>query len=148
MIGPAGTRSSSRRRRTRPIGTIAMRSSMVAVAGLARVFAIGLVALDARAAGPDGRSHDLVVVGGTPAGIACAVRAAREGLSVLLVNRHEHLGGMLSSGLGVWDTQYEGKRAPIYDEVRAAIVEHYRERYGADSPQYRDALVLLWRALE
>ncbi len=86
------------------------------------------------------RSYDLVVVGGTPGGIACAVRAAREGLSVLLVNRHDHLGGILSSGLGVWDTQWEGKRSPIYDETRAAFFEHYRSTYGENSPQYRDAL--------
>ena len=32
----------------------------------------------------DGGAFDLVVVGGTPGGIACAVRAAREGLAVLL----------------------------------------------------------------
>ncbi len=93
----------------------------------------------ARAVEP-ARSYDLVVIGGTPGGIACAVRAAREGLSVLLVNRHEHLGGIMSSGLGVWDTQWEGKRSPIYDETRAAFFEHYKSTYGPDSPQYRDAL--------
>src|SRR4051812_29865775 len=70
--------------------------------------------------------YDLVVVGGTPGGFACAVRAAREGLKVALVNRHSHLGGILSSGLGVWDTQWEGRRAPNYDEVRASLFEHYR----------------------
>ena len=59
---------------------------------------------------------------------------------MLLVNRHDHLGGILTSGLGVWDTQWEGKRSPIYDEVRGAIMEDYRTNYGADSPQYRDAL--------
>jgi 2-polyprenyl-6-methoxyphenol hydroxylase-like FAD-dependent oxidoreductase len=85
-------------------------------------------------------TYDLVVIGGTPGGIACAVRAAREGASVLLVNRHEHLGGLLSSGIGVWDTQFEGKRSPIYDEVRRAIMEDYRTTYGADSQQYREAL--------
>ena len=69
-----------------------------------------------------------------------AVRAAREGLSVALVNWHAHLGGIMSSGLGVWDTQYEGKRSPLYDEMRTAIFEHYRSIYGEDSPQYRDAL--------
>lgn len=84
--------------------------------------------------------YDLVVVGGTPAGIACAVRAAREGVSVLLVNRHGHLGGILASGLAVWDTLWEWNRAPIYDEVRAAIVSYYKETYGEDSPQYRDCL--------
>ena len=82
---------------------------------------------------------DIAVVGGSPSGVACAVRAAREGASVLLVNRHEHLGGMLSSGLGVWDTQYEGRRSPIYDELRMAFMECYRTTYGEQSPQYRDA---------
>lgn len=86
------------------------------------------------------QNADLVVIGGTPGGIACAVRAAREGLSVLLVNRHAHLGGIMSSGLGVWDTQWEGKRSPIYDEVRQALFDYYRATYGENSPQYRDAL--------
>jgi hypothetical protein len=83
---------------------------------------------------------DLVVVEATPGGIAMAVRAAREDLTVLLVNRTPHLGGMLSSGLGVWDTRYEGLRAPIYDEVRQAIFDHYRRTYGKDSLPYRQAL--------
>jgi hypothetical protein len=86
------------------------------------------------------QDHDLVVVGGTPAGIVLAVRAAREGLRVLLVHHTGHLGGMLANGLGVWDTRYERKRAPLYDEVRAAIFAHYRDTYGPNSPQYRDAL--------
>ena len=91
-------------------------------------------------AAPENIEADMCIYGGTPGGVACAVRAAREGLSVLLVNRHDHLGGLLTSGIGVWDTQFEGKRSPIYDEVRAAIMEYYRTTYGADSQQYRDAL--------
>lgn len=83
---------------------------------------------------------DLCIYEATPGGIAMAVRAAREGLSVVLVNHNDHLGGILSSGLGVWDTLWEGKRAPIYDEVRQAIFDHYRTTYGEDSRQYRDAL--------
>jgi hypothetical protein len=93
-----------------------------------------------RAAAPEQASADLVIIGGTPGGIACAVRAAREGLSVVLVNWHAHLGGIMSSGLGVWDTQWEGRRSPIYDEMRTAFFEFYRAKYGEDSPQYRDAL--------
>lgn len=83
---------------------------------------------------------DLCIYQGTPGGIAMAVRAAREGLNVVLVNHNDHLGGILSSGLGVWDTLWEGKRAPIYDEARQAIFDHYRTIYGEDSQQYRDAL--------
>jgi len=83
---------------------------------------------------------DVCIYEGTPGGIAMAVRAAREGLNVVLVNHNQHLGGILSSGLGVWDTLWEGKRSPIYDEARQAIMDHYRTTYGADSAQYRDAL--------
>ncbi|MGC3970923.1 MAG: FAD-dependent oxidoreductase [Pirellulales bacterium] len=86
------------------------------------------------------KRYDLVVVGGTPGGVACAVRTAREGLAVLLVNRHRHLGGILTSGLGVWDTQFEGRRSPIYDEVRKALFDYYRDAYGPKSQQYQDAL--------
>lgn len=91
-------------------------------------------------AAEESKPFDLIVVEATPGGITMAVRAAREGLSVLLVNHNEHLGGILSSGLGVWDTQYEGKRSPIYDEVRQAIFDHYRTTYGGDSAQYKQAL--------
>lgn len=84
--------------------------------------------------------YDLCVYQATPGGIGMAVTAAREGLSVVLVNHNDHLGGILSSGLGVWDTLWEGKRSPVYDEVREAILAHYRDTYGSDSRQFRDAL--------
>lgn len=86
------------------------------------------------------KKYDLVVIEATPGGIAMAVRAAREGGEVLLVNRTAHLGGILSSGLGVWDTLYEGRRSPVYDEVRQSIFDHYRSTYGDHSPQYKAAL--------
>lgn len=83
---------------------------------------------------------DLIVVGSSPCGIACAVRAARAGLSVTLVSEGRHVGGMLSSGIGVMDTQYDGRRAPLYDEICDRIKDYYRERYGVESPQYRTCL--------
>lgn len=83
---------------------------------------------------------DLCIYEATPGGIAMAVRAAREGLSVVLVNHNDHIGGILSNGLGVWDTLWEGKRSPIYDEARQAIFDYYRTTYGENSPQFRDAL--------
>lgn len=83
------------------------------------------------------RRYDLVVYGASGGGVAHAVRAAREGLDVLLVSPVPHLGGMLSNGLTTMDTLYNGARAPIYDEVRRAIHDYYREKYGADSEQYR-----------
>jgi hypothetical protein len=86
------------------------------------------------------RDFDLVVAEATPAGIACAVTAARLGLRVLLTNRTPHLGGMPANGLSVWDTAFEGRRSPVYDEVRERIFEHYRGTYGEGSQQYRCSL--------
>ncbi|MCO6475085.1 MAG: FAD-dependent oxidoreductase [Phaeodactylibacter sp.] len=87
-----------------------------------------------------GQEYDLVIYGSCSAGIACGIRAAREGLSVLLALHTPHLGGMLTSGLCVWDTQYEGNRAPVYDELRQSFFDYYRESYGLGSKQYRLAL--------
>jgi hypothetical protein len=80
---------------------------------------------------------DLVVYGGTPGGIACAVRAAREGLSVGLVNVTRHLGGMLASGLGLFDALFSGQRCPIASEVVEGFLRHYETKYGRDSENYR-----------
>lgn len=42
---------------------------------------------------------DVAVIGGGPAGIAAALASARNGARVLLAERHEYLGGNMSSGL-------------------------------------------------
>jgi hypothetical protein len=84
----------------------------------------------------NGKNYDLVVVGGTPGGIACAVRAAREGLNVLLVNRTWHIGGFMTSGAGGWEAPYDGIRAPLYGEMLAGAAEYYRATYGEGSPQH------------
>ena len=70
--------------------------------------------------------YDVVVAGATPGGIACAVRAAREGCRVCLVSASPHLGGMLSGGIGVLDTLYDGSRAPILDEFVHSVADHYQ----------------------
>ncbi len=84
----------------------------------------------------DGKSYDLVVIGGTPGGIACAVRAAREGLSVLLVNHTKHLGGFVTSGAGGWEAPYDGLRSPIYGEMITGAAQYYAKTYGEGSTQH------------
>lgn len=78
---------------------------------------------------------DLAVFGGTPAGIAAAVRGARQGLDAVLISPYEHIGGMLTNGLGVMDRLYTGRRAPIFDEVVEGIIDYYRQTYGNNSKQ-------------
>jgi hypothetical protein len=74
---------------------------------------------------PLSHGADVVIYGATPGGIVTAVRAAREGLTVKLVSAYPHVGGIMSNGLGLFDTTYAGRRAPLYDEVHDRIMGHY-----------------------
>ena len=47
--------------------------------------------------------YDLVVYGGTPAGIIAAYEAAVSGKSVLLIESSQHMGGMMTGGLSASD---------------------------------------------
>jgi hypothetical protein len=63
-----------------------------------RKFAGVLIALSTVAWG-----HDLVVYGGTAAGVMTAVSAARHGLSTVLLEPGQHVGGMVTGGLSGTD---------------------------------------------
>lgn len=95
------------------------------------------LAHDTRAEEVDGKAYDLVVVGGTGSGVMCAVRAAREGCSVLLVQHNRHIGGMMTNGLMQWDALYGGPRAPLFTELLRNIEKHYIEFSGRDSKDHQ-----------
>ncbi|RPJ60546.1 MAG: FAD-dependent oxidoreductase [Acidobacteria bacterium] len=57
-----------------------------------------------RAAGADVRRADVIVYGGTSAGVVAAVQVAQMKRSVILVCPEKHLGGLSASGLGFTDT--------------------------------------------
>lgn len=84
----------------------------------------------------DSMSYDVIVVGGTPGGIAAAVSAARLGRRVVLVERHHHLGGMTSSGLGKSDIEHREMIQGIFSEFIDRVRQHYVETYGADSEDF------------
>src|SRR5580698_10511805 len=48
------------------------------------------------------RDCDVLVVGGGPSGTAAAIGAARTGADVILLERHNHLGGLSTGGLVIW----------------------------------------------
>lgn len=82
--------------------------------------------------------YDLVVVGGTPGGIATAVTAARYGHSVALVEYHRHVGGMTASGLGKSDINTRSAVAGLFTEFTDRVHRDYIQRYGADSEEVKD----------
>ena len=92
---------------------------------------------DARPA-DEPRRADVVVYGGSAAGIIASVAAAREDQSVILLEPGRHLGGMVSGGLGATDF---GKKPAIggYSlEFFHRVRDHYIRQYGDGSPQVRD----------
>ena len=80
--------------------------------------------------------YDVVIVGATPGGIACALRCGREGLRVLLAESSAHVGGMWASGVQVFDTRYAGHRCPVLEEFVARLEEHYRRAFGEGSTEH------------
>lgn len=49
------------------------------------------------------KPYDIVIYGGTPAGIMAAVQASRMGKSVVIIEPSSHLGGIISNGLSYID---------------------------------------------
>ncbi len=96
-----------------------------------------LLKKNAKASEVNDKTYDLVVVGGTASGVACAVRAAREGCTVLLVQHNRHIGGMLANGLMQWDALYGGPRSALFTELLGNIEKDAIARYGKDSKSHQ-----------
>jgi len=84
--------------------------------------------------------YDIVVYGGTAAGVMAAVQAKRMDRSVIVVCPDQHLGGLSSGGLGFTDTGDKSVIGGLAREFYGRVYEHYqrpeawrwqkREAYG------------------
>jgi PKD repeat protein len=80
-------------------------------------------------------NYDVVVYGGTAAGVTAAVAAASHGHSVVLLSLNSHVGGMVSGGINYTDMgnrAYDGGLANVFF---TDIVNYYTTTYGVNSPQ-------------
>jgi hypothetical protein len=85
-------------------------------------------------------TYDVVVYGGTSAGVSAAVQARRMGKSVVIVGPDKHLGGLSSGGLGFTDTGDKSVIGGVAREFYHRVWKHYhddsawtwqkREQYG------------------
>jgi len=92
---------------------------------LAIAFSVCLtVGTTASAAEPQ---YDVVVYGGTSAGVAAAVQVARMDKSVVLIEPGRHLGGLSSGGLGATDIGNKQAIGGIAREFYARVRKHYAE---------------------
>ncbi|HEY0789869.1 MAG TPA: FAD-dependent oxidoreductase [Chthoniobacterales bacterium] len=67
---------------------------------------------------------DVVIYGGTPAGVAAALQTARLGGRVVLIEPTRHLGGMMTSGLGFSDY------LPAFKDVIGGIAREFFLKVG------------------
>ncbi|MCE5273009.1 FAD-dependent oxidoreductase [bacterium] len=106
----------------------------------ARISVVAVLAASLLASGCGSPRHDfdLVVLGGTPGGVAAAVAGARQGLHVCLLVEGEHPGGTLSSGPSYMDQGNPELMGGLAREVYYGIARAYRESYGPESQQYKD----------
>ena len=83
-------------------------------------------------------THDLVIYGGTSAGIIAAVQATRLGLSVVVVAPERHLGGLSSGGLGFTDIGNKqaigGLSRDFYERVAAKYRDDAAWKFEARRP--------------
>ncbi len=78
--------------------------------------------------------YDLVVYGGTASGVITAYSAAKEGLHVVLLEPHAHLGGMVTGGLSATDLgQFQiigGYARDFYMRAAAHYGTHTLEKHA------------------
>ena len=79
-------------------------------------------------------SFDVVVFGATPGGIFAAMAAARMGARVALIEPTQHVGGAVTSGLGVTDSVYHAANGGIAAQFYLDIATLYGSTSG--TPQY------------
>lgn len=87
------------------------------------------------------RAWDVVIYGGTSGGVIAAVQASELGLSTLLIEPSEHLGGLTSGGLGATDIGNKGAIGGLSREFYQRIKQHYQnaEAWKFEQPaDYRD----------
>ena len=69
--------------------------------------------------------YDIVVYGGTSAGVTAAVQAAKMGKNTALISADEHIGGLTSAGLGATDLNIREAVGGLAKEFYSRIYQYY-----------------------
>ncbi len=119
-------------------------SKWIAFLGLLRCLAGGMVFA---AQAP---TYDVVIYGGTAAGVVAGVQARRMGKTALIVGPDVHLGGLTAGGLGWTDSGNKGVVGGISREFYQRIKEYYddpkawRQQRPQDYSHYRPQQDAMW----
>src|SRR3954454_6766111 len=77
-----------------------------------------------------GQDAGVLIYGATPAGIAAALAAADDGEKVLLVEKSDRIGGMLTNGLSHADFRTFEALSGAYLQFTKQVEEAYRAEFG------------------
>ncbi|WP_317047763.1 FAD-dependent oxidoreductase [Pleomorphovibrio marinus] len=72
-----------------------------------------------------GQTYDLVIYGGTSAGVAAAIQASRMGKTVILIEPGQRLGGLTTGGLGQTDIGNKQAIGGISREFYERVYQYY-----------------------
>lgn len=70
--------------------------------------------------------HDVVIYGGTAGGVVSAIAATDSGASVIVLEPTQHIGGMLTGGLGATDKGVEAAIGGLSREFYERVYQHYQ----------------------
>ncbi|GAA5505080.1 FAD-dependent oxidoreductase [Novipirellula caenicola] len=104
---------------------------------LCALFITAVACPQGNAADPEPKQYDLVVYGGTSAGVIAAVQAKKMDKSVVIVGPDKHLGGLTSGGLGWTDTGNKSVIGGLSRDFYHRIWKAYQqpEAWVQQSPQ-------------
>ncbi len=95
--------------------------------------------------------YDIVVIGGTPAGIAAAIAAGRIGKRVIIIEQSPVLGGMLASGVLRLDDHIRQANSGIMEEFRQRVRTYHRTTLANDplvKAHRQQPAILSWNVAE
>ncbi len=91
-----------------------------------RILAVVILSCCGRAVAAP-QNADIIIYGGTPAGIVAAVQAERMGKSVILIQPGRYLGGMVAGGLGATDKGIVTTVGGLSKEFYQRMYKHYED---------------------
>ena len=94
---------------------------------------------------PNTIEKDIIIYGGTPAGITAAIQAKKMGSSVAIVEFSRHIGGMTASGLGATDLGAEDAVGGLSKEFYSRIANYYgKEKQWTFEPKAAQSVLEQW----
>jgi hypothetical protein len=105
------------------------------------VILIALIWMNQIAFGQNTKNYDLVIYGGTSAGVSAAIQASRMGKTVILIEPTNRIGGLTTGGLGQTDIGNKQAIGGIAREFYQNVKKYYQQPENwkwQKSGEYRD----------